>query len=99
MSLGMNQAQSDALAWRGTDQGTQLKIGGTSGFIGLLGGYYASGSFSGLASLGYYWSSSQYNAPSAWLRHISSGSAQVYRYPDGAYHLKTTGFSVRALKN
>ncbi len=39
MALGMTQVQADLTGWRGTDQGTQLKSGGTSGFQALLAGF------------------------------------------------------------
>src|SRR5680860_466898 len=39
MQLGMTQAQVDTAVWRGTDQGTQLKPGGSSGLNMPLGGY------------------------------------------------------------
>ena len=39
MSLGMTQSQADATGWRGTDQGTQLKSGGSSGMNVPLAGY------------------------------------------------------------
>ena len=35
MELGMNQAEATLFEWRGTDQGTQLKEGGSSGFEAL----------------------------------------------------------------
>lgn len=39
--LGMTQLQADALnTWTGTDQGAQLKVGGSSGFDVLLAGQY-----------------------------------------------------------
>ena len=39
MQLGMTQAQADATGWRGTDQGTQLKAGGSSGMEWNISGF------------------------------------------------------------
>ena len=97
--LGMTQVQADLLnAWRGTDQGTQLKSGGLSGLNLLLAGYhYPDGLSYVLGSFGYIWSSSEYSvgSNSAWLRHLASGGTTVYRYSD----VKGSGFSVRCVGN
>ena len=37
--LGMTQTQAEKSNWRGTNEGTKLKAGGSSGFEGLLAGY------------------------------------------------------------
>ena len=37
--LGMSESEASRENWRGSDQGTQLKTGGDSGFEALLGGY------------------------------------------------------------
>src|SRR5680860_492070 len=96
MQLGMTQAQADtANAWRGTDQGTQLKPGGSSGLnMPLAGGRDTGGSFGGLLSAAYLWSSSEFST-SAWYRYLDSGFATVYRYTNA----KGYGFSVRCLGN
>ena len=93
MSLGMTQAQADTTGWRGTDQGTQLKSGGSSGLSVPLAGYRSTaGSFAHLGSVAGVWSSSE-SGGSAWRRHLGSGNATVYRDPDG----KAYGFSVRCV--
>ena len=96
VQLGMTQAQADTPnAWRGTDQGTQLKSGGTSGLNVPLAGYrFTDGSFNGLSSDAGLWSSSE-SGTSAWLRYLTSGYATVYRDT----HTKADGFSVRCLGN
>jgi len=38
IELGMNQAEATLFEWRGTDQGNQLKEGGSSGFNAKMGG-------------------------------------------------------------
>jgi len=95
MQLGMTQAQADATGWRGTDQGTQLKSGGSSGLNMPLAGIRDSdGSFGVLSSYGILWSSSESSA-SAWERDSNSGYATVFRYAG----FKSSGFSVRCLGN
>ena len=95
MQLGMSQSQADATGGRGTDQGTQLKAGGTSGLNILLGGYrWADGSFYSLLGGDHLWSSSE-SSTSAWDRYLFSGSGVVLR---GTY-AKGNGFSVRCLGN
>ncbi|WXT99324.1 MAG: hypothetical protein Ctma_0020 [Catillopecten margaritatus gill symbiont] len=37
--LGMSVANQEATGWRGTDEGTKLKVGGSSGFEAKLAGY------------------------------------------------------------
>ena len=96
MQLGMTQAQADlANAWRGTNQGTQLKSGGTSGFNGLLAGFrFTDGFFYGLSSNAALWSSSESSA-SAWIRSLLSVYTTVGLTTDD----KGYGFSVRCLGN
>ena len=96
MQLGMTQAQADtANAWRGTDQGTQLKSGGSSGLnMPLAGLRNTDGSFLYLASLALLWSSSE-SSTSAWIRYLNSGNATVNRNTND----KANGFSVRCLGN
>jgi uncharacterized protein (TIGR02145 family) len=69
----------------------------SSGFSGLPGGYryYLDGSFSGLGSFGYFWSSSQGSTNNAWSRFLYFYNANVNQY----YIVKDSGFSVRCLKD
>jgi uncharacterized protein (TIGR02145 family) len=96
MQLGMSQAQADiANAWRGTDQGTQLKSGGSSGLNMPLAGYRLTvGSFDFLSSRAYLWSSSESSTTSAWPRRLTSDTA-VYLTTNA----KDLGLSVRCLGN
>lgn len=95
MALGMTQAQADVADGRGTDQGTKLKEGGTSGFNAPLSGYrYTNGAFGLLGYATYFWSSSA-SSGSAWRRYLYSGYSGVVRYADS----KLYGFSVRAIKD
>ena len=95
ISLGMTQAQADAIGWRGTDQGTQLKPGGSSGFnVPLAGRRSPAGAFFNLGTSAFVWSSSE-SGSSAWRRGLYSGYATVGRHTDD----KAGGFSVRCLEN
>jgi uncharacterized protein (TIGR02145 family) len=79
--------------FRGTDGGTKLKHGGSSGFEGLLGGYRNSNSiFLGKNSSGYFWTSSE-KSTDAWMRSLSSSQTKVNR----SWYQKTFGLSVRCL--
>lgn len=94
MQLGMSQAQADATSFRGSDQGTQLKPGGTSGLnLVSAGNRFTSGTFSFLTDT-YLWSSSG-TIFSAWRRGLEPGLPNVFRYLyDTSY-----GFSVRCIAN
>jgi len=95
MQLGMSQSQADETSYRGTDQGMQLKSGGTSGLsLPLAGIVNINGSFANLSSVGYFWSSSEYGA-SAWQRYLNLNYNTVLRGVDD----KNLGFSIRCLGN
>jgi len=95
MALGMTQTGADSTGWRGTDQGTQLKSGGGSGFQALLAGYRSTGgSFITRGSRAFFWSSTE-SGPSAWYRFLDLGEARVYRNTNS----KALGFSVRCVKD
>ena len=97
MRLGMTQAQADmANTWRGTDQGTQLKPGGSSWLnIPLAGGrFFNGGFFFNLSSGGSLLSSSE-SGTSTWIRDLLSNNTTILReVGDKAY-----GFSIRCLGN
>ena len=81
--------------WRGTDEGTKLKVGGSSGFEGLLAGYRSTnGSFGNRGTYADIWSSLGSDS-NAWRRGLDSGRATVGRY---AYS-KLYGFSIRCLED
>ena len=106
MHLGMTQIEADEGGWRGTDQGTRLKNTNgwnsgeygtnTSGFSALPGGFrYYLGTFQFIGYYGYWWSSSVFDAGSAWYRSLGygSGSGGVCRSLDA----RRSGFSIRCL--
>ena len=95
VQLGMTQVQADTTGWHGTDQGTQLKHGGTSGLNMLLAGNRnTAGSFYGLSSYANLWSSSE-SSTSAWHRYLYTSYATVNR----STYVKSNGFSVRCIGN
>lgn len=94
MILGLSQAEADNTGWRGTSQGTQLQVDGTSGFEAILGGYRNDNSiFTGIDSVGYFWSFSEYNSLNAMCRALDSINSGIYRNN----FVKTCGNSVRCI--
>ena len=95
MHLGMSQTDADDTEWRGTDQGTKLKIGGSSGLDIPLAGYRStSGSFNSLGSYALLWSSSE-SGSSAWRRYLLSSHSEVYRSTVSQDY----GFSLRCVRD
>ena len=84
----------------GTTRWTTPNTGATnsSGFAGLPGGYRVSnGSFASI-SIGYsgfWWSSTELNTASAWLRYLNCNDSKSFRGGD----FKASGFSVRCLRD
>ena len=106
MALGMSVSDANAVGWRGTDQGTQMKTdygwynGGngtnSSGFSGLPGGLrFSNGVFFNAGGYGYWWSSSP-DGSGAWNRFLDYTSESVYRDLDFGPHY---GFSVRCVRD
>ena len=68
----------------------------SSGFTGLPGGYRNyDGTFYNVGSYGYWWSSTQNFANSAWFRYMGFNSGLEYRLN----YIQLDGFSVRCLKD
>ena len=77
MAYGMTYAQAvQNNAWRGSNQGTQFKVNGTSKFNATLSGYNGTSYF---GVRGYYWSSTQ-SGSYAYYRYFQNNNATVYRY-------------------
>lgn len=95
MSLSdMTQAVADTQGWRGTDEGTKLKSGGSSGLNMPLAGYRnTDGSFYNISLHANLWSSTESGGP--WYRDLYTSQAGVNRN----VNLKVLGYSVRCLGN
>jgi uncharacterized protein (TIGR02145 family) len=95
MHLGMSQAEADGIGWRGTDEGTKLQSGGSSGLNIPLAGYRSGvGSFDVLGSRAVLWSSSE-SGTAAWRRNLDSSQPGVNRFA----HSQSNGFSLRCVKD
>jgi len=97
VALGMTQLQADDIMWRGTDEGTKLRPGGTSGLDIPLGGMrFDNGTFSNRLSYAFVWASSA-SAGNAWFREL--GSATNYENVWRSQVANIYGHSVRCLKD
>lgn len=98
--LGMSPSVVNLMnTWRGTDQGAQLKIGGSSGFnANLTGLRYDGGLFYNQGTFEYLYTSNENTSstPYALRRCLSSGDASIGRYNNTS---KTVGGSVRCIKD
>ena len=97
MYLGMTQHEADLVnIWRGATVGTQMKIGGSSGYDARLSGRRSSsGSFSLINRMEYMWTSTEYGNY-AWRRCLDKNANNVGRWNTFP---KTYGFSIRCIKN
>ncbi len=94
MAVGMPETEVIKSGLRGTDEGTKLKAGGSSGFEGLLGGYHNGGQFLSLDSYGTFFSSDD-ASNLAWCRYLFNDNSQVLRDK----YEKSFAFSVRCVKD
>jgi uncharacterized protein (TIGR02145 family) len=95
--LGMDASQlSINMAWRGTDQGTQLKPGGSTGFnVNFAGIRYNFNQFSQFGTRSSYWTSTTGTTTAGLYRSFEVNNAQVWRNSmQYTYYL-----SVRCVKN
>ena len=93
--LGMTDTQQNLIGWRGTDEGTKLKVSGSSGFEAKLAGIRGANGFFGRGDYMHLWSSTQSGNRNAYRRYLRSSYATIYRSAQG----KTNGLSVRCLKD
>jgi uncharacterized protein (TIGR02145 family) len=81
MELGMSETEVDDTDWRGTDEGTKLMEGGSSGFDALLGGYREpDGEYHTLGTIGTFWTSGG-NLPEGehWYRGVNKEYTGIHR--------------------
>ena len=95
--LGMAADQLNlTMQWRGTNQGTQLKPGGSSGFNADFAGIrYNFDNFTLFNSDGQYWSSTESGTTAGLMRGVATTQTGVYR--NGL--LKTYYINVRCIKD
>ncbi|MFZ4415018.1 MAG: fibrobacter succinogenes major paralogous domain-containing protein [Bacteroidales bacterium] len=68
----------------------------SSGFAGLPGAFrQANGSFSDIYNYGHWWSITEFDTTFTWFRYLSYNNANLFSY----YNLKSTGFSVRCVRD
>ena len=90
--------RGDSYPWRGTDEGTQLSVSGTSGFDFLEAGRRNSdGSYMLINQTAYFWTSTEaQDTGMAWRRCLAGNDPGIGRW---STFPKTYGFSIRCLKN
>lgn len=97
-NLGMPAADldiNDYLMSRGTDQGTQLKVGGASGLDFPIAGFYDGATFSALGNRTYLWVNTL-SGGSVFRRRLEASSSSCFRFtnPSGSFAI-----SVRLVKD
>lgn len=95
IAIGMSAAEADLTGWRGTDQGTRLKPGGTTGFDALMAGIFNLGFFSDINVNGYLSTSSSPTSSNIWVRMLNVDNPKISRYQT----IKQNALSVRCLKD
>lgn len=95
MNQGMTQGAADSTGFRGTDQGTRFKVGGSSNMaFQLAGDRRTANDYYGRGSNAYIWTSTQ-SGSNAYARGLYTTFSTVDRFVDS----KNFGFTVRCLKD
>ncbi len=92
--LGMTQLSADSSNYRGTDEGTKLKLSGSSGFKAGGTGYRKSDGTYGNLQFGYFWTSTD-NGTQAWARGVEDTENGIYRNTIS----KSYGLCIRCIKD
>ena len=97
-ALGMSTTDQNTIGWRGTDEGKQLKVGGTSKFEGQLAGYrYSNGEVHFRERRAYFWSSTTLGAKAYTRRLYSTDDrSRKLEYDNGNTSI---GMSVRCIQD
>jgi uncharacterized protein (TIGR02145 family) len=100
IELGMDPELAETFGWRGTDQGAQLKEGGSSGFDALLSGYKDGlvlwdGRYFDIGYFGAFWSATEYDSVKSVAYFLYVTNDNVYK---GSYD-KTAALSVRCVRD
>jgi len=94
ISLGMPSTIADLLNWRGTDEGTKIKLGGSASFEASGVGYRKSDGDFYSPQFGYFWTSTD-NGTQAWARGVMDAEDRIYRNTIN----KSYGLCIRCLKD
>jgi uncharacterized protein (TIGR02145 family) len=94
---GKMKATGTIQAGTGLWQHSNFGATNETGFTGLPGGgcFFSDASFFNISGVGYWWSATEGSSSNAWIRHLDSISASVYRNSLN----KNYGFSVRCLRD
>ena len=97
-TLGGDAVAGGKMKTTGITRWTTPNTGATneSGFAGLPGGFRdGSGTFNSVGGYGFWWSSTEFTAATAWYRYLFYNFGTIYRFDYG----KRYGFSVRCLRD
>lgn len=100
IGLGIDPEEAEAFGWSGTDQGKQLKEGGSSGFNALLAGYKDGiiqwdGRYFDMGYYGAFWSATGYDSLNAVAYWVYVASDRVYKHQ----YDNTSALSVRCVRD
>jgi len=86
----------DLIGWRGTNQGLQLKPGGTANFDGLMSGHRKyTNEYENIDTYTYFWTTTQSSSTAAWQRSLWSSHNGLGRFANN----KNNAASVRCVKD
>jgi uncharacterized protein (TIGR02145 family) len=100
IELGMDPDEAETFGWRGTNQGEQLKEGGSSGFNVLLSRYRDGvvlwdGRYFDIGYFGAFWSTTDYDSVRSVAYFLYVTNDKVYKVS----YDKTAALSVRCVKD
>ncbi|MFO7722029.1 MAG: FISUMP domain-containing protein [Bacteroidales bacterium] len=97
--FGVEGVAGGAMKEAGTDHWHAPNVSGTNskGFTAIPGGYRSAstGSFNSIGKNGSWWSTSEFSTSTAWIRSLANLNICV----DRIFESKSSGFSVRCLRN
>ena len=96
--LGMSPSQiAIGTGYRGTDEGTQLKVNGNTGFNALPSGdrYHVDGNFYHIGEIGYLYCSTPHPSAGIFIRAFNIDEAGIYR----GGHDPNKGYSIRCIED
>ena len=90
-ALGMAESEVQKEGYsevRGTDEGAQLKVGGSSGFDVVFAGFWSNGYFA-LGDRTYFWVDDQAGPGQVYRRRITNAEPTIFRFTN-----PPAGFSI-----